>query len=165
MAVSTAPVPLLQLRYPPLLDPKLESAAAELAGIMKSLAGLRDAAEGDRAVSAAGAIGSSADASAAGAGPAPSENEAVTQARMKSLHARLREIVGQGDDDDVAAKAGISGGGDGEGSDDDEEVDSEADSQDDDNEPFEIDSGEDHEQAGGLSWVLKRGHVRVIGAC
>ncbi len=36
---------LLQLRYPPSLDPKLEAASAELEAIMRELAGLRDHSE------------------------------------------------------------------------------------------------------------------------
>ena len=42
----TCPPPssiLFQLRYPPSLDQKMESAAEELAAIMKDLAGVKDA--------------------------------------------------------------------------------------------------------------------------
>lgn len=120
-----------QLRYPPLLDPKLESAAAELAGIMKSLAGLRDAVEADRAAGA----GTAADG---GEGQGASATDPNMKARMDSLHSRLREIVGEGNDDGVAASAGL---GEVEGSDEeDAEEDSEAGS-DGDDEPLEMSSG------------------------
>ncbi|EFJ52618.1 hypothetical protein VOLCADRAFT_54970, partial [Volvox carteri f. nagariensis] len=62
---------VLGLRYPPLLDPRLEEAAAELAGIMKAKAATE--ANGDAA---------------------PAVDDAKMRARIESLQSRLREIVG-----------------------------------------------------------------------
>ncbi|KAG2488833.1 hypothetical protein HYH03_012632 [Edaphochlamys debaryana] len=127
---------MLGLRYPPLLDQRLEEAAAELAGIMKDIAGLRDTAETDRAADAA-AAGEGA-AAAAGAG----EGDAEMQARIDSLQGRLRELVGaggeaeEGADDDEA-----------EEEEEEEEPDSEADAEEDDDEPILDTGGSDSDDA------------------
>ncbi len=120
-----------QLSYPPMLDPKLEEAAAELAAIMKDIAGLRDTAEGDRAAAAKAVEGGQeGEGAEAGAGE-------EMQARIESLQNRLREIVGQGAEEEGGE------GQEGEGKEAEEEEDSEA--GDDDDEPPVLDTG------GGLS--------------
>ncbi|GLC41828.1 hypothetical protein PLESTM_001249900 [Pleodorina starrii] len=120
---------VLGLRYPPLLDSRLEEAAAELAGIMKDIAGVRDVAEGDRVQDA-----KDKEAAPATDGSAKEDDEQM-RARIETLQSRLREIVG------VEDKAGGEGDDAGDKSSEEEE-DSEA-GDDDDDEPLLDSGGED----------------------
>ncbi|GFR53151.1 hypothetical protein Agub_g15871, partial [Astrephomene gubernaculifera] len=128
---------MLGLRYPPLLDPRLEQAAAELAAIMKDIAGVRDVAEGDRRAQDAAANGGSADGTDAAAADDPE-----MRARIESLQSRLREIVGAaGEGADAAAEGTAMVEGEDKES---EEPDSEAGDEEDDDVPI-LDSGDDDE--------------------
>ncbi|KXZ46900.1 hypothetical protein GPECTOR_39g394 [Gonium pectorale] len=123
---------MLGLRYPPVLDKRLEEAAAELAGIMKDIAGVRDVAEGDRAQGAgsgegaAGADGGDADAS-----------DPQMRARIESLQTRLREIVGVEEAEGDADAADVE---------EEDEPDSEADGEEDDEPPVLDSGGEDDDE-------------------
>ncbi|KAG2433092.1 hypothetical protein HYH02_012795 [Chlamydomonas schloesseri] len=134
----------LGLRYPPVLDRKLEEAAAELAAIMQEIAGMRDTAEVDRAAEAAAIAAADGDEAAAEAAAAAADP--TMRARIESLQTRLREIVGTG----KAAGGGEGAGAEDEADDDDgeeeaepEEVDSEAGDEDDDDVPVLDSGGED----------------------
>lgn len=131
-----------QLRYPPVLDPRLEEAAAELAAIMKDIAGMRDAAEGDRAAEAAAIAAADGDEAAAEAAAAAADP--TMRARIDSLQTRLREIVGTGKG---AAAGEEEDGKDGDEEEEEpEEVDSEAGDEDDDDLPVLDSGGEDEEE-------------------
>ncbi|GLI67532.1 hypothetical protein VaNZ11_011746, partial [Volvox africanus] len=114
---------VLGLRYPPLLDARLEAAAAELAAIMKDIAGVRDVSEGDRALGGKAVTEGALECAAA--------NEMEMKARIESLQSRLREIVG----------AAVEAGGEGTASDKDNENKGSSELEED--EPPVLDSGTD----------------------
>lgn len=112
-----------------MLDPKLEEAAAELAAIMKDIAGLRDTAEGDRAAAAKAVEGGQEGEGAEAEGGA---GEQEMQARIESLQNRLREIVGHGGEEE---------GGEGQEGEAKEEEEEDSEAGDDDDEPPVLDTG------------------------
>ncbi|GIL89722.1 hypothetical protein Vretimale_16621 [Volvox reticuliferus] len=140
---------MLGLRYPPVLDARLEAAAAELAAIMKDIAVMRDVAEGDRALDAKAASEATVNGHQAPEGAAADDVE--MRARIESLQSRLREIVG-------AAEIGEGGGSD---QDDDGEKGSESD----DDEPPVLDSGtdDDDDEGSGEGEESARLHTEALG--
>jgi len=93
----------LGLQYPPVLDARLEQAAAGLAALMRDIADAQDTARAQRAAAAAAGGGgeraaTAADAAAAAAAEAPD----VVQ-RIGTLAARIKQLEAEaegGDDDD-----------------------------------------------------------------
>jgi pescadillo len=111
----------LGMSYPPVLDERLEKAAAGLAALMRDIADAQEATVAQRAAAAAAGGAGGGGASAGGA-----EAPEVVQ-RIGSLAARIKQIEAEQEGEGKEGKE-EGGGGGGSGSEEDDEEDNEIDS-------------------------------------